>query len=103
MQLKPNFSCRIHIAAAGGHKTALQLLLDMGADINEKDPVTYGSTALLGPIYNNHLLCVKLLIERGADVTALTNNSRTVLHSAAFAAFASHERVMKFLDDVVET
>ncbi|RPB25034.1 hypothetical protein L211DRAFT_848395 [Terfezia boudieri ATCC MYA-4762] len=32
-QLKPNLLCGIHGAAAGGYKTALQLLLDMEADI----------------------------------------------------------------------
>jgi len=35
-QLKPKLLFRIHGAAMRGHKTALQLLLDMGADINEE-------------------------------------------------------------------
>jgi len=99
-QLIPKLSCRIHVAAKGGNKTALQLLLDMGADINERNS-DYDKTALLEAVYNNHLSCVKLLIERGADATISTKDRRTVLHRAAYK---HHELIMKFLlDDVVET
>ena len=35
-QLKPKLSCRIHNVTWCGNKTALKLLLDMGADINER-------------------------------------------------------------------
>jgi len=72
-QLKPKLSCRIHVAAKGGNKTALQLLLDMGADTNEKNSDAYDKTALLEAVYNDHLSCVKLLIKRGADAT-ISNN-----------------------------
>jgi len=98
-QLKPKLSCRIHVAAQGGHKAALQLLLDMGADINERN--SDGNTALLEAVYYNHLPCVKILIERGADATIPNNQNRTVLHRAAFA---NHDRIMEFLlENVVET
>ena len=93
-------SCRIHVAASGGHKTALQLLLDMGADINEKRSDVFDRTPLIGAVFNNHLPCVKLLIERGADATISNQNRRTVLH---YAAEAGYEQIMKFLLDVVET
>ena len=43
-QLKPKLSCRTHDAAKSGHKTAMDLLLDMGADINGRDST--GETAL---------------------------------------------------------
>jgi len=98
-QLKPKLSCSIHLAAKGGHKTALQLLLDMGVDINKRN--SDGVTALLEAIYYNHLSCVKILIERGADVTILTNYGNSVLHRAVWRS--TEGEMMKFLLDVVET
>jgi len=77
-QLKPKLSCCIHGAAGGGHKTALQLLLDMGTDINERS--SDGTTALLQAVFYNHLSCVKILMEGGADTTIFTSQGRSVLH-----------------------
>ena len=91
-QLKPKLSLRIHKAAWHGHKTALQLLLDMGADINERDPDR--KTALLQAVSDNHLSCVKILIERGANAT-ISDRSGNVLHYAAWISAGSE--MMKFL------
>jgi len=97
-QLKPKLWRRIHDPVKRGHKTALQLLLDMGADINERTPG--GTTALLEAVDKNHLSCVKMLIERGADAT-ISNDGYSVLHFAACRSTDSE--MMKFLVDVVET
>jgi len=97
--LRSKLSCRIHGAAKRGHKTALQLLLDMGADINERN--SDGKIALLEAVISDHLSCVKLLIERGADCAISTSQQATILHCAALCPSDQH---MKFLlDDVVET
>jgi len=97
-RLKPKLLNRIHDAARDGHETALQLLLDMGADINERNSV--GKTALLEAIYYNLISCVKILIQRGADAT-ISSHNRTALHCAVFAC---NEQIMKFLlDSAVET
>jgi len=98
-QLKPKLSLRIHNAARHGHKTALQLLLDMGADINERD--LDGKTALLSAVSDNHLSCVKILTERGADAT-ISNRSSNVLHYAAWIS-ADIETMKFLLEQVVET
>jgi len=98
-QLKPKLSYRIHVAAKCGHKTALQLLLDLGADINKRN--SRGQTALLEAVDNNHLPCVQILTERGADATVLTNEGYSVLHCAAWRSTDSE--MMKFLLDEVET
>jgi len=94
-QLKPKLSLRIRCSC----KTALRLLLDMGADINERNQD--GETALLEAVSNNHLSCVKILIERGADATISTRYGN-VLHYAAWKSAGSE--MMKFLlEQVVET
>jgi len=98
-QLKPKLSYRIHAAAVHGHKTALRLLLHMGADINQR--YSDGETALLKAVHYSHLSCVKLLIERGADATILTNHGDSVLHRAPWKSTDSE--MMKFLLGVVET
>ena len=99
-QLKSKLSCRIHDAANGGHDTALQLLLDMGADINERNK--YGETALLEAVHSNHLSCAKILTERGADTGILTSgSSASVLHRAAWTSTDSE--MMKVLLSVAET
>ena len=91
-QLKPKLPLRIHDAATNGYKTALQLLLDMGADVNEINSAR--DTALLKAVSNNHLSCVKILIERGADATISTTYGN-VLHLAVWESAGSE--TMKFL------
>jgi len=98
-QLKPNLSRRIHDAAKGGHKAALQLLLDMGADINEIN--AGGNTALLDAVLYNRLSCAKILIDKGADPTLSTDYGANVLHYAAWSS--SSEMIRFFLDEVAET
>ena len=98
-QLKSKLGKCIHTATQDGHKTALRLLLDMGADINEKDEL--GRAALLNAVICNHLSCVKILTERGADTTiSEKNNQCTVLHCAALYI---SEQIMQFLLEDVET
>ncbi|RPB25026.1 ankyrin [Terfezia boudieri ATCC MYA-4762] len=93
VQLKPELSCRIHLAAAGGYETALQLLLDMGADINERN--SFGETALLEAVYNNQLSSVKILIGRGADATISTHEGFSALNMAVRGLTDSE--MMRFL------
>jgi len=92
-QLNPELSLRIHDAARCSYMTSLPLLLDMGADINERD--SYGETALLEAVSNNHLSCVKVLIERGADTTISTTQGESVLHRAAWRSIGGD--MMEFL------
>jgi len=99
-QLKPKLSRRIHDAARDAHETALQLLLDMGADINEINP--HGKTALLEAVFYNHLSCVNIFIERGADATIPDHIGGSVLHRAAQRS-TDDEMMKLLLDHVVET
>jgi len=98
-QLGPMLSRRIHDAAKGGHETALKLLLDMGADINERNSA--GETALLEAVFYKHLPCVRILIKKGADATIKSQGSVSILHRAARKSIDGE--MMKFLLGVVET
>jgi len=98
-QMKSQLSYRIHSAVKGGHKAALKLLLDMGADINERN--SGGTTALLEAVFYNHPSCIKILIERGADTTIPTSYGRSMLHRAAWES--TDGEVMTCLLDVVKT
>ena len=100
--MKSQLSHRIHATAKHGHKADLQLLLDMGAGINEKNSSAFDAIALLEAVYNGHLSYVELLIERGADATILTRNGNSVLHLAAQKSTDS-EMMNFLLNDVVET
>ena len=99
-QLQPKLSCRIHGAAEGGHKTALHLLLDMGADINKRN--SGSATALKLAVLYNHLSCVQILIARGAGTTISIGAGLSMLHLAARKS--TNREMMKFLlDNTVET
>jgi len=74
----------------------------MGADINERRSGSLGETALLEAVNYNHLSCVKILIDSGADATISTGQDISVLHRATRQS--TDGEMMKFpLEDVVET
>ena len=67
-------------AARGGHLDAARILLDSGADVNQKS--RSGWTALLEAIIAGSLPLVKLLIERGADINARIQNGGSIRYFA---------------------
>ena len=69
------------IAAAGGQKTALQLLLDHGANPN----LVFGNDSLLmRAVSGKHLDCAELLLQHGADINfsvgPMSALTETMLH-----------------------
>jgi ankyrin repeat protein len=73
----------IHDAARSGDETALKVLLDGGAAIEERDST--GETALVVACLASQPGTVVLLIERGADVVARNSKGMTALHSASYS------------------
>jgi len=56
----------LHLAAHYGHRKAVRVLLDSGADINAKNGE--GNTPLFAATYQQHSEIAAILIEKGADV-----------------------------------
>lgn len=80
----------LHYAARGGHKAAIELLLEHGADINAKND--RGATPLYRAIASAAI--VDYLVKRGATVDAKDNLGRTPLHWAASEGFAESCEVL---------
>ena len=63
------------------HNRYLELLLEAGADVNDKDDV--GNTALIYTALNNYNQCAKTLLKAGADVNMCNNDGETALIAAS--------------------
>uniref|UniRef100_K3XBW9 Uncharacterized protein n=1 Tax=Globisporangium ultimum (strain ATCC 200006 / CBS 805.95 / DAOM BR144) TaxID=431595 RepID=K3XBW9_GLOUD len=72
--------------AEAGNAEVVQLLLDRGADINEKDK--YGRSPLSHAAQAGKAEIVQLLLDRGADITEKDNYGRSPLRIAAQAGKA---------------
>ncbi|XP_024147251.1 myotrophin [Oryzias melastigma] len=70
----------IHFVSDFGHKDVLEYLISIGADVNAKDK--YGMTPLLSACYENHVACVKLLLEKGADKRIKGPDNQTAIDVA---------------------
>jgi hypothetical protein len=68
--------------AAAANRTAMEFLLDRGADVNAAAAQGIG-TALHQAANSGRTEAIELLVERGADVNAVTSEGRTALHLAA--------------------
>lgn len=81
------------IAAAKGDTKTVKDLLDKGVNVNTRDSDS-GTSALGHAVYGGHADTVQLLIERGADVNAKTNEGHSVL---AFATMRNHKDLAEIL------
>jgi ankyrin repeat protein len=70
--------------AYNGHKRAVELLVDKGANIN-MESLYYQETPLMLAAKNGHEEVVQLLVERGADVNIKNYDLSTALIIAVFS------------------
>jgi ankyrin repeat protein len=96
----------LHVAAANGHRNVVKLLLESGADVNQKislelplPPYTVVSsranwTPLHTAVYNNHRDIVTLLLAKGAEIDAKTSLDESAL---LLAACQANDDIVKIL------
>jgi ankyrin repeat protein len=71
----------LHFAVRQGHVQAATLLLDSGADINQRTAGD-GTSPLLMAVINGHLDLAALLLDRGANPRLASENGATPLYAA---------------------
>ena len=76
----PGGKTALHYAARDGHLSTVQVLLDAGAVLDDRDP--NGITPLLYAASNDRVEVARLLIARGADVNAVDWYGRSSLWCA---------------------
>lgn len=89
---KTGFNALI-IAAAHGHATTVEYLIDAGADMNAKHAINE-VTPLMYAAASGHLECMKVLIAKGTDVAAKHTNGGTALLEAATAGGVEAIRIL---------
>lgn len=82
----------LHVAAALGHRTAIEKLLDCGAAISVLD--SQRQTTLHIAASEGQEIVVRLLIDKGADISLLNYHGKTALH---LAASKGHKAVSQLL------
>jgi len=88
----------LHLAAFGGRKEIVELLISKGADVNSRTMWNpkhkTGWTPLLYAVDHGHKEVAELLIAKGADVNAKVDVGGTPLH---FAAALDHKEIVELL------
>ena len=73
----------LHMAAFAGNVANAKLLLDRGADVNERAATKFCNTPLLISMLTGRYEVAKLLLDRGADVLARQSLGFAAMHEAA--------------------
>lgn len=82
----------LHYAAASGKNDIVQLLLNKGANVNAASPNK--TTPLMMAAGEGHIMTVKLLLDSGADLTA---RNELGLGALEFAAKSGHKDIVEGL------
>jgi len=84
------------LAAFFGHSEAVKVLLEHGADVNQKPPSRFANTAVDSAVAGDHADVVRILLAAGANPNVRSEANYTTLHKAA--AHGNLEIVRMLLD-----
>ncbi len=71
------------LAAFFGHSEAVKVLLEHGADVNQKPPSRFANTAVDSAVAGDHTDVVRILLAAGANPNVRSEANYTTLHKAA--------------------
>jgi len=74
-----NGSSSLYAAAAEGHLSVVETLLDRGADVNQARIDNDGATPIFIAVCQGHLNVVQLLVARGTNINQANTNGVTPL------------------------
>jgi hypothetical protein len=81
----------MHVAARYGHADILSLLLDHGADVDDRDQ---SQTPLHRASWHGKLEAGRFLLDRGADINARNNGGWTPLFAAALNGYVEFAQML---------
>ncbi|KAL8760314.1 MAG: hypothetical protein Q9199_000096 [Rusavskia elegans] len=87
----------IHVACWRGFASTVKLMLDAGIDIEEKD-LTHDETPLLKAASTGQPRVLKLLLDRGANMDAVTQHGRNALVHAQLHRKEGNEEAVRLLE-----
>ncbi|KAM9794432.1 ankyrin repeat family A protein 2 isoform 1-T1 [Syngnathus typhle] len=83
----------LSLACSKGYTDIVKMLIDCGVDVNEYD--WNGGAPLLYAVHGNHIRCVELLLESGADPTVESDSGFNAMDMAVAMGHRNVQQVME--------